>query len=104
MTKLPEARWTVTHNSWETSTVYDAKGEIVCECPISNDVTEETQEHYEAINEAKAEAIVALPELIKAVTSFIGEIEDTPSVASKVIADLSSFRALRSALSKAGVE
>ena len=53
--------WTAVHNSWETSTVYGPNDEIVASCPISYDVTEETQDELEPVKEANARLIAAAP-------------------------------------------
>ena len=94
--------WSVTYNNWEQSTVYDELGDIVCEVPISNDVTEETQEHFEKIAEATACAIAALPELIEAakpIAAILGEMaEHSQAHAAAVMIDIELVRALRAAL------
>jgi len=58
--------WTAADNSWEFSTVYGSDGKAVALCRISDDVTEETQSHFEAINEANARLIAAAPDLLTA--------------------------------------
>lgn len=58
--------WTVTHNSWEVSTVYGPGGETVAVCPINSVVTEDTQFEHEAVKEANALTIAVLPDIMAA--------------------------------------
>lgn len=60
--------WSKTDNSWDVSTVYGADGEVVAECPIYGDTTEDTQAEHEAIKEANALLIAAAPDLLKALS------------------------------------
>src|SRR5687768_15064674 len=46
--------WTVIHNSWDASTVYDAAGNEITRCFIRQDVTEENQAVLEAAKDANA--------------------------------------------------
>jgi hypothetical protein len=68
--------WSVTDNSWETSTVYGPDGETIAECQINSIATEDTQYEFEAIKEANARLIAAAPELLEALeamaSAFVG--------------------------------
>lgn len=68
--------WTVTHNSWEVSTVYDAKGDVVAEIPIDGNVDEDTQDALEAIKDARAHLIAAAPDLLEALRVLLADCED----------------------------
>ena len=58
--------WHFVKHNWEATSIYDADRETVCTINIHFDVTEETQDHFEAVTAAKADAIAALPDLIEA--------------------------------------
>ncbi len=46
-------------NNWDMSTLYSESGCVVAQCPISGDVTEDTQHEYEEAKEANARRIAA---------------------------------------------
>ena len=73
MTETPWTKgpWSVTHNSWDRSTVYDADGCELCEVPISWEADEETQDHFEAIKETNARLISCAPELVEALEDML---------------------------------
>lgn len=50
--------WTLTHNSWETTSLYGADGDSLGHIRINSDVTEDTQDRWETEKEANAELIV----------------------------------------------
>lgn len=60
----------VEHN-WEETSVCDAEGDVLCSISISENATEETQDYYEQITAAKANAIAQIPELIDATEALI---------------------------------
>ena len=68
--RATQGEWTVTHNSWEVSTIY-CDGDSVCELHINPDVGEETQDAFETITENNADFIV----LAAAFASKLGEQE-----------------------------
>lgn len=73
--------WTVTDNSWETSTVYSHDGNgVIAVCPIDGGVDEWTQDHLEAVKEANARLIACAPEMAEALEVFsraLGSVADT---------------------------
>lgn len=56
--------WRFCHSSWEYSFIYDGKDEVVAQCHISPDVTEDTQAQHEAAKDA----VTAL--IVKSVNAF----------------------------------
>lgn len=59
MSKHTPTPWHVVDHSWEHVGIYPAVGSRIALCEIDGAVTEDTQEHYEAINDANARRIVA---------------------------------------------
>jgi len=59
--------WEVTHSNWDTSIINSLNsGKLIAECPIDEEnVTEETQDYYEAIKEASADLIGKAPEMYR---------------------------------------
>lgn len=68
--------WTVTHNSWEMSTVYGPYGEIVAECPIDACVTEENQHEFEPIKEGNARLIAGVLPMAAAVMEVLKAVRE----------------------------
>lgn len=52
-------RLSLTHNSWEVSSVYAPNGDLIAECHIDPSVTEETQDALEPVKEANARLLAA---------------------------------------------
>lgn len=71
MGEFTKGPWTVTHNSWDRSTVYDADGDGLCEVQISWEADEDTQNYYEAIKDANACLIATAPELLTACEALL---------------------------------
>lgn len=57
--------WTVTHNSWDTSTVYSVEGEVA-HVYIDSEADEDTQDKLEQIKEGNATLIAAAPDMLAA--------------------------------------
>ena len=90
--------WHFVKHNWEATSIYDADRETVCTINIHFDVTEETQDHFEAVTAAKADAIAALPDLIEAAEPIVGR--DTGRLQGNVSVPIAEIIALRSALLK----
>lgn len=59
MSEHTKEPWRIVEHNWEETGIYPAIGSRVAVCEIDGAVTEETQEHYEAIHVANAKRIVA---------------------------------------------
>jgi hypothetical protein len=90
--------WYFVEHNWEATSIYDADRETVCAINIHPDVTEETQDHFEAITASKVDAIAALPDLIEAAENMLASDTDERWDAQEYMA---AKHALRSALAKA---
>jgi hypothetical protein len=66
----------IVEHSWEETSVYDAEGDVLCNIRISDNATEETQDYYEQITAAKANAIAQIPGLIDATKALINYCAD----------------------------
>jgi len=63
--------FTLTHNSWEVSTIYDSNSDTVAEVRINPWVDEETQDKYERIKECNARAIAEVPAMVQALRAIV---------------------------------
>lgn len=54
-----QGEWKTVDHSWEYTGIYPETGGRLAVCEIDSSVTEDTQEHYEAINDANAAYIAA---------------------------------------------
>jgi hypothetical protein len=66
----------IVKHGWEESSVYDDEGDVLCTISVNGIVTEETQDYYEQIMAAKANAIAQIPELIDATKALINYCAD----------------------------
>lgn len=98
-TWIVKGPWYFVKHNWEATSIYDADREPVCTININPDVTEETQDRFEAITAAKADAIAALPDLMEAAEPIANR--DTGRLQGTVSVPLAEIIALRSALLKA---
>lgn len=64
--------WTVTHNSWDTSTVYSVEGEVA-RVHIDSEADEDTQDKWEQIKEGNATLIAAAPDMLAALQKVWAE-------------------------------
>lgn len=54
-----QGEWKTVDHSWSDTGIYPENGGRLAVCEIDSSVTEDTQEHYEAINDANAAYIAA---------------------------------------------
>jgi len=60
MSEVSPRPWKAVENSWQYTTIYDANGNEVCRLNLERfaGLSEDTQEHYEAIQRADVEMIL----------------------------------------------
>jgi len=78
-----------THNSWERSTIYDAEGYEVCTIAISWEADEDTQEHFEALKDAKAAFIVRA---CNSHYQLVSALESANTLLTKAVGDIVAYR------------
>ena len=80
-----QSEWKTVDHSWEYTGIYPETGGRLAVCEIDGAVTEDTQEHYEAINDANAAYIAAacpaniLP-FIESYEELLAALKDAKSV------------------------
>ena len=65
MSEVSPRPWKAVENSWQYTTIYDANGNEVCRLNLERfaGLSEDTQEHYEAIQRADVELILQVAAL-----------------------------------------
>lgn len=82
--------WTITDNSWQYTTVYDADGYAVCRLDLEDwGVNEDNQDTLERLQAKVAAVIAAAPDLLaalKAAKDFIGNGYQPPELVEQMFA------------------
>lgn len=78
--KHSSAPWRKFEHSWDSTSIADSDGNIICSLSIYDEATEENQQELEAQMDANANLMKAAPELLKALQNFVSVCDTAPPI------------------------
>lgn len=72
--------WRKFEHSWDSTSIADSNGNIICSLSIYDEATEENQQELEAKMNANANLIKTAPELLEALRNFVSVCDTAPPI------------------------
>lgn len=72
--------WQKFEHSWDSTSIADSDGNIICSLSIYDEATEDNQQELEEQMDADANLIAAAPELLEALRNFVSVCDTAPPI------------------------